>query len=225
MKWTLLLMLLLLLLPLAHAGEQERVRQAVAEGRLQPLSDIMSTVRQRYPGRVTDVELEHEDGRYVYEIDVLGANRQEVEIRVDGASGAILEADQEQRHVAHPLPQLLRQVLAQYPGRVVGAEYQGGLYEVEIIRPDGSRIHLRVDPVDARIIARQKHAGPRHDMQSMPQLLEAVLRQYPGTVLEAELEHGPDGSYYEFEIRQRNGETVSLHVDARSGRILRTEED
>lgn len=73
--------------------EQERARQALAEGRIRPLSDILATLDGQLGGRVLDVELDEEDGRFVYEIKVVTPRGRRREIEVDAATGRILKVD------------------------------------------------------------------------------------------------------------------------------------
>lgn len=220
-------MLLLLACASTSADEQAAVRRAVEEGRLRPLTEIIALVQARHPGRVVDVDLERRSGgRYIYEIELLGENRRKLEIKVDGATGSILEAEGVDSRSFHPLPALLRRVQEQYPGHVIDAEFEHGLYQIEVARTDGTHVRVSVDPVDARIVHEESRTDHLARIQPMPQVLERILDRYPGTVLEGELERGTDGGYYyEFEIQGEDGETLTLHVDAFSGEVLREEED
>ena len=65
-----------------------RLRQA---GLIVPLGDILADVTARHPGRVIETELERDDGRYVYEIELLGDDGHVYEFEFDAASGERLE--------------------------------------------------------------------------------------------------------------------------------------
>ena len=65
-----------------------RLRQA---GLIVPLGDILADVTARHPGRVIETELERDDGRYVYEIELLGDDGRVYEFEFDAASGERLE--------------------------------------------------------------------------------------------------------------------------------------
>lgn len=212
----------------AAAEDQAQVRRAVAEGRLRPLSDIMAEVQARHPGRVMDVELERErGGRYVYEIEMLGPDRRRFEVKVDGATGQLIEpeAGRTSARSFHPLPDLLRQVLQRHPGHVIDVEFENGQYQVEVVANDGNHVQVAVDP-HAGSILRSEEPVDLSRMRPMPEVLDAVLARYPGTVLDAELERGIDGAYhYEFEIEDSRGGQHALRVDAYSGEILHEEDD
>ena len=59
-------------------------------------------------------------------------------------------------------------------------------------------------------------------IQTMPKLLQGLSGQFAGKVLEVELEQDDkQAPYYEIELAQDNGSTLELHVDARTGAVLR----
>ncbi|WPB86961.1 PepSY domain-containing protein [Sediminicoccus rosea] len=73
--------------------EQERVRRAIAEGRIRPLSEILALVRPQLGGEVIGVELDEDDGVFVYEIKVLTRGGRRRELQVDAATGRILKVE------------------------------------------------------------------------------------------------------------------------------------
>jgi uncharacterized membrane protein YkoI len=77
-------------LPARERSEQDRARAAVAAGDRLPLSRILALVEAQVGGRVLEIELDDDDGREVYEIDILGGDGRVRELKVDPATGAIL---------------------------------------------------------------------------------------------------------------------------------------
>jgi uncharacterized membrane protein YkoI len=77
-------------LPARERSEQDRARAAVAAGDRLPLSRILALVEAQVGGRVLEIELDDDDGREVYEIDILGDDGRVRELKVDPATGAIL---------------------------------------------------------------------------------------------------------------------------------------
>jgi len=59
-------------------------------GEILSLVVILKNVRQKFPGKVLEVELEKEDGRIVYEIEILNDNGVITEIYVDAKTGKLL---------------------------------------------------------------------------------------------------------------------------------------
>ncbi|MEQ3642644.1 MAG: PepSY domain-containing protein [Paracoccus sp. (in: a-proteobacteria)] len=87
--------LMLILLPLTLAAQPiapdyETARQAVDRGDMLPLEQILARIQARHPGRIVEVELEDEDGLWLYEIEVLTPEGRLIEIELDARTGAIL---------------------------------------------------------------------------------------------------------------------------------------
>ncbi len=59
-------------------------------GEILSLEIILKNVRQQFPGKVLEVELEKEDGQIVYEIEILNDNGVITEIYVDAKTGKLL---------------------------------------------------------------------------------------------------------------------------------------
>ncbi|MCC7253891.1 MAG: PepSY domain-containing protein [Hyphomicrobium sp.] len=76
------------------ARDQEIARKALIEGRIRSLSEITAIVKPRLPGTILGVELEVEDdGRIVYEFDVIDSSGRLMEVEVDAATGDILKIE------------------------------------------------------------------------------------------------------------------------------------
>lgn len=70
--------------------DHERARRALQAGELLPLDEILKRVRQTQPGEVLEVELEREDGRWIYELKLLSRDGATIKLEVDGRDGAVL---------------------------------------------------------------------------------------------------------------------------------------
>jgi uncharacterized membrane protein YkoI len=74
--------------------DQEIARRALLEGRILSLSEITEKVKPQLPGKILGVELEVEDdGRIVYEFDVIDSSGRLWEVEVDAATGKILKIE------------------------------------------------------------------------------------------------------------------------------------
>ena len=83
--------LLLLLGASASAGRDHADALELRErGAIIPLEEILRTASAQRPGRVVDVELERDDGAYVYEIQLLDAGGEVWELKYDARTGALL---------------------------------------------------------------------------------------------------------------------------------------
>ncbi|MBI5780862.1 MAG: PepSY domain-containing protein [Rhodocyclales bacterium] len=93
-------MLLTLIVALATAlaspptladNDQDRARAAVLAGKVLPLKTLLERLEREHPGQVLEVELEQDDGRWIYEIKLLQPGGRLVKLEVDAASGAVLQ--------------------------------------------------------------------------------------------------------------------------------------
>jgi len=80
-------------LPGARASEtrdHERARAAVEAGQILPLPTLLDRLRRSHPGQVLELELERDDGRWIYEVKLLQADGQLLKLEVDAATGLLL---------------------------------------------------------------------------------------------------------------------------------------
>ena len=75
------------------SARQDDARRGVREGRLAPLSQILSEIRRRTPGRQLDAGLESERGRPVYRVRWAALDGRRIDYIVDAESGRILSED------------------------------------------------------------------------------------------------------------------------------------
>ncbi len=72
--------------------EAQRLRES---GRILPLETIVQRAQALHPGKLLDIELEREDGRYVYELELLDERGVVWELEYDAATGTLLQRKQE----------------------------------------------------------------------------------------------------------------------------------
>jgi uncharacterized membrane protein YkoI len=77
--------------PVLADSEQDRARAAVQAGKVLPLKTLLERLEREHPGQVLEVELEQDDGRWVYEIKLLQPGGRLVKLELDAASGALLQ--------------------------------------------------------------------------------------------------------------------------------------
>jgi uncharacterized membrane protein YkoI len=81
-------------LAMAEEGHNE-ARRLTESGAILPLEDIMQSIQQEQPGRILEVELERDDGLYLYEVEILDAQGVVWEFKLDAKSGEILKRELE----------------------------------------------------------------------------------------------------------------------------------
>ncbi len=83
-----------LALPAAWGSEKldhEKARAAVEAGQVLPLPTLLERLRRTHPGQVLELELERDDGRWIYEVKLLQANGQLLKLEVDAATAQVLQ--------------------------------------------------------------------------------------------------------------------------------------
>jgi len=93
----LVLILLCLAAPAdAGADEHDRARRALEAGEILPLSEILRVAETARPGRVIEVELDRDDGRWLYELELVSPEGHLYEMEIDAATGTVLEIEREE---------------------------------------------------------------------------------------------------------------------------------
>lgn len=78
--------------PLAHAdSDHDRARDAVQAGQVLPLSTLLERLEREHPGQVLEVELERDDGRWIYEVKLLQSGGRLLRLDLDARSGEVLK--------------------------------------------------------------------------------------------------------------------------------------
>jgi hypothetical protein len=72
--------------------DHERARAAVLAGEVLPLATVLERLQRTHPGQVLELELDREDGRWIYEIKLLQPGGQLLKLEVDARTGQVLAA-------------------------------------------------------------------------------------------------------------------------------------
>ena len=87
--------LLCLLVQSGYADDHDEAQRLLQQGKVQPLEKLLDNVLTKVPGKVLEVELEEEDGHYIYELEVLRPDNSVVEVKVNAASGELISTEKE----------------------------------------------------------------------------------------------------------------------------------
>lgn len=71
--------------------EVDRARAAVQAGELLPLDQVLGRLSRTHPGQVLEIELERDDGRWVYEVKLLQAGGRLLKLELDGRTAAVIK--------------------------------------------------------------------------------------------------------------------------------------
>lgn len=75
----------------SDSRDHERARAAVEAGQVLPLPTLLERLRRTHPGEVLELELEREEGRWVYEVKLLQPHGQLLKLEVDAATAQVLK--------------------------------------------------------------------------------------------------------------------------------------
>lgn len=75
-------------------GDHDRARAALQAGEVMPLQKVLEQVQRSHPGEVLEVELEHERGRWVYELKLLQNGGRLLRLDVDAKTAQVLRSRQ-----------------------------------------------------------------------------------------------------------------------------------
>lgn len=78
-----------------RSGDHDDARRAVELRQALPLSRIMEIAQQAVPGEIVEVELDRDDGKLIYEIDILTQTGRLRQVEIDAETGAVLEVEDE----------------------------------------------------------------------------------------------------------------------------------
>jgi len=71
--------------------DHDRARQALLSGEVLSLRQVLDVVAREYPGEPVEIEFEHDDGLYVYEIKLLQPSGSILKMKVDAATGKVIK--------------------------------------------------------------------------------------------------------------------------------------
>lgn len=77
--------------PTMPTPDHEQARQALQQGRVLALRQVLDGVERDFGGQVLKVEFESEDGHFIYEIRLLQSDGHLVKLKVDAVDGQVLE--------------------------------------------------------------------------------------------------------------------------------------
>jgi uncharacterized membrane protein YkoI len=72
---------------------QDCALQALKSGEIRPLTDVLAVARDKLPGEIIKVELDRDDGVWVYEIKVLTDSGKRREIEINAQTLAVIKID------------------------------------------------------------------------------------------------------------------------------------
>lgn len=79
--------------PSPAGDDHARLREAQERGELVPLKSILDSIEAGYVGKIVEVEMDDEDGEFIYEVELLSPSGDVLEFEFDARSGKLLEIE------------------------------------------------------------------------------------------------------------------------------------
>ena len=80
---------------MADDVDHDEALELAERGVILPLQTLIADALERYPGRFLEAELEHDDGRYIYEMEIVTRDRRVLDLEYDAVTGALLDVDED----------------------------------------------------------------------------------------------------------------------------------
>lgn len=94
-----ILLISTLLLSLHHSAQADddyiEARRLLKAGKILPLEKILKNIRKSYPGKILEVDLEKDNGRIVYEIEILANDGVVKELYINARSGELISVKED----------------------------------------------------------------------------------------------------------------------------------
>lgn len=72
-------------------SDHDRARDALQAGEVLPLKTVLERLEREHPGQVLEVELERDDGRWIYEVKLLQSGGRLLKLELDARNGEVLK--------------------------------------------------------------------------------------------------------------------------------------
>lgn len=80
---------------LADDDDHDQARRALQAGEILPLSQVLAAAEKHHPGRVIELELERDDGLWIYELEIVTPDGRLFEMEINAATAVVLDLEEE----------------------------------------------------------------------------------------------------------------------------------
>ncbi len=153
---------------------------------------------QKAEGKIESAELERENGKTIYSFDIRNSKSTITEVQVEA-----------------------------FTGEIVSVQEENAQQEAAEKRQDKQKANDKEDD-DEESEASQKANQAKYAREAkitMAQAKEIALKRVPGTITDQELEKEKGKLLYSFDVKDANGKSFDVEIDAKTGAILKVEED
>lgn len=92
---SILVLIALIATTTVNADDDDRARRLQRSGQILSLDQIFDNARTIRPGRILEVELDEDNGQYIYQLEVLDRQGRVWEMELDARTGQLIELKQD----------------------------------------------------------------------------------------------------------------------------------
>jgi uncharacterized membrane protein YkoI len=197
LKLTLLALFFLLGGTLVTVSAQGKSNSKLAAQAKITMDEARKTALERVPGTIEEGELEKEHGKLIYSFDIRTTDGI-TEVQVDANSGAVVSVEKETA---------AQEAAEKHKDK---AKQKGDDNDDEESDAD-QKAHQEQYAKEAKI--------------TMEAAKAIALKAKAGTITDQELEKEHGKLLYSFDVRDASGKSFDVEVDAKTGKVLKVEED
>jgi uncharacterized membrane protein YkoI len=93
--WIMTMLTLLSSVSMGWAGDHERARALLEQGKILSLTEIMKQADSQVPGKILEVELEEKGDMVVYEVEFLSEHGVVMEMLIDARTGRLISVKED----------------------------------------------------------------------------------------------------------------------------------
>ncbi|MFC7392007.1 PepSY domain-containing protein [Scopulibacillus cellulosilyticus] len=236
----------------AHAANNPKTyQQAQAEI---PMEKAIETAKQKYDGVISEVELDHDMNRLVYEIEFQKGNGKTLNIKMDANTGKVInkktdkDDDPADYKTDLSIEKAVKIAEQKYDGTVSEVELEKQpsgkiVYEFEIHQNNG-KLKVVMDANSGDILSHSTVNKDNDDDQntdddqdyqdqktnghvkiSKQDAIKIAENNITGKAVSSKIDHDDGKTIYKIKIKTKDGSIYKAEIDANSGKLLEMELD
>lgn len=195
------------------------------------IDDVKNQVIAQYPGEITEIELDREHNREIYEIELVYEGM-EYEFKIDANTGEVIKLKEKSLHVQNEKKTNEKKenrekldVIENDQGKQMDQsatnknDNQDQKNQSKNSTTTNDKQEQQQKGQDKKTTSKNNH---EKTVISMEKAIQIALSEFPGKVHEAELDRDDGRLIYEIEIKG-NGEEADFDIDAYTGEIISIE--
>lgn len=181
--------------------------------------EVKSLILSQYPGEITELELDKEQSRAVYEIEIEN-DGMEYELKVDANSGEILKL--KEKRIASKESE--KETVQEGPTEKITLENEQNNKQAQQAQKSNDKTKIESNEAKKETNEPKETKKSKNAVIDQKRAIEIALAEFPGKVEDVELDEDDGRLIYEIEIESGDLE-AEFEIDAITGEIIVIEID